>query len=172
MKKLNLFVIISVIIITALLSSCTKEGPTGPEGPQGIAGTNGTNGVVNVSTTLITISPINWTNMGGGEFEYGYADSSLTNADVDGIEVFYQEEIYPNAYEPLPCSNFISNGDKLTYIYGTITIDFFYFFASAPTSPMVIKIVVIPPSIMIKYPNTNWKDYSQVSAIINNTTEH
>jgi len=155
------------LLLCIIWVSCSKDGAIGPQGPQGQQGNTGNNGVANISIRIFTIGQGQWSNIGGGEFEYGYIDSAITNADSDAVEVFDQEEVDPNAYTPLPYSNFYASGDLLTYDYAIHGVDIFYFYSYAPNFPVTIKIVVIPPAIMIKHPNTNWRDYGEVSTIFN-----
>lgn len=177
MKTSKILITTMVITITALFSSCKKDGAVGPIGPQGtpgtngtngINGTNGTNGVANISSTMITIPPSSWNTIGAGAvYGIGFIDTAIVNADADGIEVFYKQTAFPPTYRSLPSPNLIANGDQLIYFYGQKKIDFYYYFTSAPTIPVVFKVVVIPPAIRQQHPNTNWKDYSQINALIN-----
>ena len=44
MKKVLKLLLISIILLTAMLISCTKEGPMGPQGEQGETGLQGEQG--------------------------------------------------------------------------------------------------------------------------------
>jgi hypothetical protein len=170
---MKVYKILCYVTFVAVLSSCTKDGATGPQGVQGIngatgpTGANGSNGTSNISSVIFTITPGQWSTIGAGaEYEYGYPDFAITNADSDLVEVFYQNAIHPNTYRALPCTSVLSLNDQFLYEYADNVVDFFYEYTSAPAVNMVVKVVLIPPAIIKQHPNTNWKDYSQIETIL------
>jgi len=164
--------LITAAIIATIFTSCSKgdtgaTGPTGPagtNGTNGANGTNGTNGVANISSNIYSVTPGDWSSVGTDAYGVNITDASIANANTDGIEVFVSTN--GTLWFGLPLNNFLVNGDEMVYEYQNGEIALGYFYSSAPTSTIDLKVVVIPPSIYVQYPNTNWNDYSQVSAIV------
>jgi hypothetical protein len=156
MKTIKLLAV--VCISATLLSSCQK-GSTGP------AGAAGANGVANISSTITSITPGSWSNPGTGEYLVKVNNSALTSADQDGVEVFVSTST--GIYLGLPTTNILANGDQMEFAYQTGAVSLIYLNSSAPASTINMKVVVIPPAIMHQHPNTNWKNYNEVKAILN-----
>ena len=157
MKTLKLLSAIG--IISMVLYGCKGDtGPAGATGPEGI------NGVANISSYIFSVAPSSW-HLASGIYYAPISDTAISNPDGDGIEVFCN----PNnngSWLGLPLENCITNGDDMLFTYSYEEIQFGYIYTSAPSITLYYKVVVIPPSIMKKYPNTNWHDYAQVNAIM------
>ncbi|NNM95563.1 MAG: hypothetical protein HKL88_08925 [Bacteroidia bacterium] len=142
--------------IAVTLFAC--KGDTGPAGPAG------TNGVANISSNIYTVSPGSWSNPSAGLYNYVASDASITNANTDGIEVFMSGN--NTNWFGLPLTNVFANPDELFFMYINGQITFEYDGSSAPATTQYFKVVVIPPAVMKQHPRTNWKNWSEVSAII------
>lgn len=162
MKTNKILTITMAIAIAITFLSCSK-------GEQGTPGINGTNGVANISTNIYTINTGQWINGGLPVWSYTVSDDAITNSNTDAVEVYFSTD---NAgdWAGMPFSNAFYTGDELIYDYGNNGVSsnvlINYLYNSAPPQTIYIKVVTIPPSIMVKYPNTNWHNYSQVQAII------
>lgn len=137
--------------VSIALSSCTKEGATGPQGA---------NGVANISTNIYEITPSMWSWVGVGTYPTcSITVTAITNSNADDVEVF--------------ASDYTDNGDwgqlgteyQFGYTNGIVNI-VYNSTSQEPIWNAYFKVVVIPPSIYVSHPNTNWSDYSQVKAII------
>jgi len=178
MKKiLFLFAVIATVVFT----SCSKEGK------QGVAGKDGNANIINTSLTLR-----NWHTIWDDGTSYDYTDSiSWTQIDgsilSNGVVLVYALESTDNnapvVWYALPFS--FSGRDNTTglkylesFSYsinrGAIKIECVGYDEISGSANILsglngvqIRIVVIPPSIMSKYPNTNWKNYKEVDGLVN-----
>ncbi len=154
--------------ITLLLCSC--EGPAGPSGPMGPAGLNGN---ANVLPTSWTINP--WS---AGSSTY-YADLTDNNLNAN-ILTYGATEVFMsidggNSFEALP---FTVGAYSMNYITSLNLVDVVWSDNNGFVPPNYpdpntyysanceIKIVDIASSVMKQHPGTNWKNWSQVNAII------
>ncbi|MGP8215270.1 MAG: hypothetical protein ACLQQ4_06885 [Bacteroidia bacterium] len=167
MKTLRISMLISGMAL--LFASCSKDGATGPAGPTGTAGANG---VANISSTIYNVPTADW---GASITGYGYEDTikdaAIKNADSDAVEVFI--EPVTGYFLNLSSNNVYTNGDEMNFTVATGKVDLFYITSPAhsivpPTSNF--KVVVIPPTVIRQYPNTNWKDYAAIMAIMDKQT--
>ncbi len=165
MKTTKFLTAVMAIGIAATFFACTKgdTGATGPQGPAATNGINGANGVANIKDSIYTIYTYNWLTETNG-FYVVLDNFHLTSSTTDGVEVFFSEEDV--TWQGLPESYAIVPGDNLQYQYDNLWIQLNYYYASKPTITIYCKVVVIPPSVMAQHPNTNWKNYSEVQAII------
>lgn len=179
MKKIKLLSAIAAIFFAVSFLSCSK-GEQGVTGPQGPAGTNGTSGVV-ASTFTVTSSDwstteVQFTPEGLTAWYYDVPYASMGNVynaiigdnGAGGFEIFYSTDNIN--FSGLPALDIFYNGDYLTYnFYSTGVLQIFFDYTNAPTPSQILyfKVVAIPPSLYVKYPNTDWSSYSQVKAIMN-----
>jgi len=152
MKTINYLPILAIAI---LVVSCVKQGPAGPQGE------NGANGVSNITATYYTVSTTDWKAI-GTEWEYN------TNQNVpngDGVMVYVSTVV--NVYVPLPAISTFYTSDNLTFNYGSAgPLKVVYSGSSnAPNLASTIEVVDFPPAIYVKYPNVNWANYAEVSAL-------
>ena len=156
--------LLTTALIAAIFSSCSK-GDTGPAGP---AGTNGTNGVANISSNIFSITPGSWSNPQTGEYLINISDGSITDASTDGVEVFISTD--GTTWLGLPTTNLLVNGDQMEFAYQNGQISLLYLNSSTPSSTIDLKVVIIPPAVMISHPHTNWNNYSEVNVIMKSET--
>jgi len=156
-----------------IFSGCTKTGPPGPTGPQGPQGAAGPQGNANViGSDPFTVSA--WSKNGNSY----YADFSSSDITKDIVEygVVSIFKLYDlgrgEEWSPLPdingnvatVFNFFSGGFSI-YVQntdGTTT--------SHPGS-VTFRMVVIAPAFKQAHPNTDWHNYKQVMAVLNEKTE-
>lgn len=153
---------LSILIIAAIFASCSK-------GEQGPAGPAGSNGVANINSYTYTIYTYNWA-VGSNNWEYvDLNESNITNSNTDGVIVGVSE--FGNGdWFGVPCSSFAVVGDVMLCDYDNGVVRIQYSSngssgGSAPSITLYFKVTVIPPAIQHKYPNVNWKNYSQVAAL-------
>jgi hypothetical protein len=157
-------------ILNTMMAICiaiTLNGCAGKDGAPGATGPQGPTGNANVTSYSYIVNTGNWNTVGTS----GNAWSVTTTLSVPTIDLV-TAYVSPNGttYLPLPESSYFANGDNLTFDYQTSAgLTFFYYnpASAAPTATIYVNVFVVPPAIMKQHPNTNWKDYSQVQAIIN-----
>ncbi len=155
----------AAFIIAVTLFACKGDtGPAGPAGAQGPQGPAGTNGVSGVTITNITVSPGNWSVMSAYEWYYN-TPVSIPTTDVCMVYASSDNSLFT----ALPWSNIQNVGDEFLYRYGTgyyIQLDYYNPNMSALSATWYFNIADIPPGAMKQHPKTNWKNWSEVSAII------
>lgn len=144
-----------------LLAITLFAGCTGKQGPQGPAGTNGANGTANISSWTFTTGSFGGSS---GNWYYVQGVSAITDMNTNLVEMYAYSNTYTE-WLALPLANLYANGDLLTFGEYTGGVDLHYYGTSNPGA-ITFKVVVIPPAVMKKHPNTNWKDYSQVKALV------
>lgn len=155
---------LSVLAIAALFASCAKQGPTGLTGPPG------QDGVANINTYQYTVTTGGWTYVPSNTWIATFSEPDITSADGDAVEAYWSNA--SSGWLGLPTTNLDAQGDELNYGYNTGTVTFDYYGNSnAPTYyqntlTIYFKVTVIPPSIQVKYPNVNWKNATQVAAMV------
>jgi len=145
-----------------IFNSCTKTGPQGPAGPQGNANVKGANPFTVNSWTLNTSEVA---------YEASFTDPDIT-ADVAAkgdVEIFLQHS--DGTWGNLPD---ISNGTIFYSRFSEGGFDIYYADVDGstplfPTGNWVFRSVVIAPSQRLANPNTNWKNYNEAMAAINQT---
>jgi len=146
--------ILVLLSATLLFTACKKQEPTPPAG------------VVGLSSNIYTVTPAAWglSGLNGQEAAF-ITDTWLNDPINDGVEVFVSG--YPDGkWMGMPASNLVQTGDYVEYLYSNQQIEIVYDGTPSPGINLYIKVVVIPPAIMKQHPNTNWKDYDQVEALI------
>lgn len=153
MKKLILTLMAGSLLI---LSSCTKEGPQGPQGPAGNANV--------IGEPQFTVS--SW-QKSGGVWYATFSDDNITNDVVaNGAVEIYKE--YSNGWTNLPDINGITS-TVYNFLDGGFTISILNSDGSLPAAPgtVTFRVVVIPSSVRKAHPNTNWKNYNETMAVMN-----
>ena len=194
MKK-TITISAAFLMLIATLGSCTKgakgdtgatgatgaagtngtNGTNGTPGTNGVNGTNGTNGNANVTSGTITV-PINgWDSSSSGHYYYPITDAAITADLVTNgcVAVFIQANT--NVWQALPATIFWTNTQSYTFTYTfysggvTVFIDFSdnSYFASTPSE--TYKVVAIGGTLRKAHPNTDWKNYNEVMALISQT---
>ena len=164
MKKFRLLFYIASVAV--FLGSCTgKDGAPGATGP---AGTNGTNGTANITTTTYTITTSQWVSHSNW-YSAALSVPALTDSNTDVVMVYVSKTsgLYSGEWYGLPLPNFLVTGDGVNYTYGNKQMSFGYNYSSAPSQTLNFKVCVIPPAVIKSHPNTNWKNYNEVSALMN-----
>ncbi len=154
---------LSILVIAAMFASCSK-GDTGAQGPAG------TNGVANISTQEYTVN--SWPNETDYTYYVTFSESDITDQDNDAVEVYWATPSV-TGWLALPATGIYNAGDELSYGFADNSITFNYYTggSSSPNLPpseyntIYFKVTVIPPSIQVKYPGTNWKNASEVANI-------
>lgn len=164
MKKIFLLLIAASALI---FTGCTKTGPPGPQGPQGPQGNANV-----IGSAPFTVS--SWTyesgiNMYTATFSSGDITPDIVDYGIVSVFKNYGTTSQPE-WTPLPDANgnistvfnFYDGGFKI-YIQTTD--------GSTPPAPGVItfRMVVISSSLKNAHPNTDWKNYNQTMAALNNT---
>lgn len=176
----------SIMSMSGLFYSCSK-GDTGPPGPQGAQGTAGINGSANIISTTYTVttSVVSkdteslWTPVGSPTYHWvaGFADTNIMISSLDVILAYWSTG-YGADWNALPVTSLINNNDEMSYRYNNDSISFTYYTGGAPytkypgypaTSPafgsILFKVLIVPPGLAINYPDVNWKNASQVTAL-------
>jgi hypothetical protein len=145
--------------IAVTLFAC--KGDTGPAGPQGPAGANG---VSNLSVTNLTVTPGDWLTVNA----YNWQD--ITSAFIPSTDVCIVYASPNNStFTALPWSDIQNVTDELLFSYGSgnlVTLEYYNPNLNSLSSTWYFNIADIPPAVMKQHPKTNWKNWSEVSAII------
>ena len=135
----------SLILFVFLFSiiACEK-GDDGATGPQGPMGTNGTNGSANINVTTFSVSQADWNSIGTGVWGITINDSAITDADNDLVSVYMS--VISGTWWAIPTSSFFASTDFFDFNYYTGNVNIVYSNSTKPTSTLLFKVVVIPPS--------------------------
>ncbi len=159
MKKIMLGLLAAASLFAA---SCTKTGPQGPTGPQGQQGNANVRGSAsfNVSTWIF----------GSNTYSANFTDADIT-ADIvnyGAVEIF---KYYPSdgSWSNLPDINGATS-TVFNFKTGEFTIYISNIDNSVTPAPGVItfRAVAISSSLRQANPHTNWKNYNEAMAAINN----
>ena len=101
-----------------------------------------------------------------GLYYYSFSDIDINNYKNDFVMAFCQIASSGD-YFNLPSTNFLANGDNLSFAYDNGAIIFFYFNSSVPSMDLNIKIIDITPASHLANPNVNWKNYIEVKKTFN-----
>ncbi len=177
MKKHTIKMTAAFLMLAATLGSCTKgsKGDTGPQGPAGTNGTNGTNGVVNVHSGTVTLTASNWSyNSSYWEYSSDVADVDITTDVVDNgtVSAFIQNST--GVWEAMPLTIYSTSTQSYTYTYQFYSGGVTFFFDVSDNSTfslatVTFKVVAISGTTRKAHPNTNWKNYDEVMAVVNNS---
>ena len=161
MKKILLALCAGSLLV---FNSCTKTGPQGPIGPQGPQGNANV-----VGSDPFTVNT--WQYDGTSKAYYAsFSDPDIT-ADVAAhgvVEVFLSYT--DGTWRALPD---VFGGTQFydRFSQGGFEIYFANVDGSTPSNPgsQVFRSVVIYPSQRQAHPNTNWRNYNEVMAVLNET---
>jgi len=167
MKKTILMMLAGGLLI---LNSCTKTGPPGPQGPQGPAGQSGIDANV-IGTDPFSVSV--WTySSADNAFMASFTDPDVTAtvANHGDVEIFllYSDGTWRNLPDIVNNTQFYSR-----FSQGGFDIYYARVDGAAPTNPggpWTFRTVIITPSQKQAHPNTNWKNYNEAMAALNEKT--
>ncbi len=152
------------------------QGPAGPQGPAGTADTSGTNGNSNVHTTIVGVGSANWNWIATEKHLKIDLNCPLINSDVMnyGLVQAYRKNnnqwiALPNTYYPIINSDLTCTFDINFISLGICRIRY-YRSDRNEVRPIdqLFKIVTVSGTAKAAHPNTNWNNYEEVEAIINN----
>lgn len=151
------------------LSSCVRQGATGPQGPQGPQGNANV-----VGEDAFTVTPSMWQwDAGLNGWIVTYSDPNITSdiANRGSVEIFLYHS-YENAWRNLPD---IVNGTQFTYVFSQGGFELHYDNVNGttpqlPPDAFTFRVVVVAPAFKQAHPNTNWKNYNEAMAALNNTS--
>ena len=165
--------LVLVMAMAFLYSSCAKDGatgPAGPAGPTGAAGAAGAMGNANVKDSTFIVMPASWGSVSAYEF-VSISDPQITAAIASqgSVTVFWGTN--GTSWDVLNWTSENPVGYVLDYNYTTGTIAFYFSGGGNPNSAFggtqtYFKVICTSSQVMKQHPNTNWKDYAQVKAII------
>ena len=157
-------VVLSILAVGLLLTaaSCSKTGTPGPVGPQGATGATGNANVIGEPTFTVT----SWTPI-GNTYNADITNSDIT-ADVVNKGVVEVYKYYPNSgWTNLPD---INGGTSTVFTFGlggyTITVETTDGSTVNNPGSVTFRDVVIPSSVRLAYPHTNWKNYYEATATL------
>jgi hypothetical protein len=157
--KTKLF--LAVAALAVIFNSCTKEGPAGPQGPAG------TNGNANVNVTIYTIYSNSWISDGNGGWYVNLTPSFDPTQGAVSI-LFSPDDV--NWYG-LPYVGHTVGDVDVNYIVTSYNIEILYqpqtgyTSIAEPTVNTYAQVSLVPPAIMVKYPNTNWTNATEVAQL-------
>lgn len=193
--KFKFYAVKTALLLAVLsISSCGKlfEGPAGPKGDTGAAGmdgidgtngtngtngtdgTNGTNGTNGKDGNANVIGSSNftptWSNA-GGYWVANLTSSSITQSIVDkGVVIVYMQS--GGRWLALPVTGWL-NDETFAYTFELNKLSLYCYNTAGtlPSSPAgnVFRMVTISASNLVKYPDTDWRDYNQVCKVLNLT---
>ncbi len=185
MKNTN--IIYLFILFVFAIASCDKDdevGSQGPVGPQGETGATGATGAqgdtgvqgnANVHSSILQLTPNDWTTSGSYGYVASAIDSDLTQSIVDSglVSVFYFITS-SGSWTPLPYNQIITYNSYVfcnwTFFYKLNQINFrVEQNIAAPNNPgyTKFKVIAISASQRNANPNINWNDYEEVKTIFN-----
>lgn len=152
--KIFVFSFIGILAIT----SCKKKTVTGPTGATGAQGATGNANVISRTFTITTWTPSGYTYAS----DYLYLPELDSAVFVSGSVMTYM--MNSSSFYPLPLTDgtFMFEAE-----YGLNYAQLFIFnmdhspFSSSP-SPVIVRIVIIPPAVKKLHPTINYKDYNEV----------
>lgn len=167
-------------LVIAVFYACSKDqGATGPQGPQGNTGATGNANVKNVMDSVN--SSAGWTFAGNLWYAF-FPNPYLTSSFISSggfTEVFYTTD-KGATWTALP-STYINatNSAQWTYSYTATSSGmgvYIYFmwndqlqhtdpYVTYSSSTACFNVVCITPSLLVKYPETNWNNYISLQSI-------
>lgn len=177
MKKSNVVyktkVTAAILIMAASLVGCSKSDTPGPQGPTGPAGPQGPAGNANIIASGIYSSTANnWGYNGtSGQYYTNLIDSDITAAVINSGAVMVYMVNSDGSNTALPYSN--SNGYYSNYVLQLYAaqVQVGLTNGGTPANPgnKQYRVVIIPSALRKAHPKTNWQNYNEVQALMNNT---
>lgn len=164
----------AALVAAAMFTSCSQEGPAGPTGPtgyDGLTGPTGANGTPNITVGTGTLAAASWAaSSSPNVYIQTFSDGAITDFTSDVVMVYVQGTASSSSdFYALPITGFLNGGDAISYSYNNGLITFYYTYTSSPAVDMVVKVAVIPPSVMKQHPGLNVNDYKAVMALVHPT---
>lgn len=175
MKTVKLLTIIFSMAV--LFASCAKDGPTGPAGATGATGAagptgpTGPTGNANIKDTTVTVTSGAWTVASS----YDYTTISVpqvTSALLAKGEVLTFFSINSGgAWDILNWTSLNPGGYTLDYVAAVGAVSLYFGPATNPNTffsqpNLLFRFVFITNSVIKQHPNTNWRDISQIDALM------
>jgi hypothetical protein len=160
----------SIFAIACIFASCSK-GDTGATGPQGPAGNNGVSDLSAV-TYSVTVGDWTATTTANTTWISTWSEPNITDYNNDAVEVYWSNT--GSGWLSLPATGIIISGDELSYGFTDNSVTFTYYTGGSAVEPpsyyaagttLYFNVVVIPPSIQVKYPGTNWKNAAEAAKL-------
>jgi hypothetical protein len=163
-----------------LYSSCAKDGATGPAGPTGptggggatgAAGATGPMGNANVKDTVITLTAASWTASANYDFDVVSVPQITAPFLATGeIFVFFSSNSGVQ-WDPLIYTTLNPGGYTLDYYVNPGNLGLYFGPAANPNTffsaaTLQFRLVFVTNQGIKQHPNTNWRNYSEVKAII------
>jgi len=167
MKTIKFLTIIAVIAV--IFNSCSK-GDTGTAGPTGATGAQGN---ANVSGSAYNVTSWGWLS------PIYYATFNVSNLTSDiqnqGSVAVYVSIDAGTTWNSIPAT-YVGSVENAFWSFATQTgivqVNFEWNDMGEDGDPnstyattIEIKVVCIAPAMIVKYPNTNWKNLAEVSAL-------
>ena len=136
--------------------SCTKTGPQGPTGNANVIGEN--------SFTVST-----WT-LSNNVYYAQFSDNNITTAVANyglvEIYKYYQSSGWTNLPDVDGITSTVYNFSPGAFVISILNSD-----GTTPVAPgsVTFRAVVVPSSVRLAHPNTNWKNYNETMAVLNAT---
>jgi len=166
MNKIALCLFATCLLV---FNACKKTGSQGPQGP---AGQNGNANVIGTAPFTVGATATTMWTYSSNVYSATFVDSDITPGVVySGVVEIYKQYPADSSWTNLPDIN----GDVTTvynfYDYGfvisVLTTD-------GTTTPnpgnVTFRAVIIPSSLRLSHPNTNWKNYNEAVAVLNETS--
>ncbi len=169
-----------IMALTMTIASCTKKGDTGPAGPQGAQGPAGPTGATGqpgnanvIGSNTVNLTAANWTASGNAY----YCDLNVPAITQDVVDFgLVQVFIYvgTNTWTPLPYTPGLAGAPlyEFSFTVGALRL---VFGNPDNTVPQYqpgngsFRVVVITASQKQAHPHTDWNNYNDVMAIVNQT---
>ena len=139
------------------VTSCTKTGPRGAAGPTGNAN------VIGSAPFLVSTWAYN-----NNVYSASFTDPDLTASVVSTGLVEIYEQYADGSWTNLPDINGVVSTVYNFYQGG---FDIYVLTTNGSTTPppgsINFRTVIVPSSLRLAHPNTNWKNYSEAMAVIN-----
>jgi hypothetical protein len=169
MKYIKLFTLI--LGVSMLFTSCSKDGATGPAGPTGPTGPAGSGSGTGIKDTVISMTSSSWT----VATNYDYAVVSvpqITSAFLAKGEVFVFFSANGGVqWDALNYTSLNPAGYTLDYYANPGNLGLYFGPASNPNTffsaaTLQFRVVFATNGAIKQNPNVNWRDYSQVNALL------
>ena len=182
MKK-NLSIVASILLISFVITSCSKDGADGAPGPAGLAGAQGStgadgnDGTSNMSSSIFIADTWYWSNSYEGAISI-YSTSAISQEVVDsGMVMVYTNNIFgSNINYPLPYSPFTVSdySEVITFSYSLNQVVIVWRNSNyddqvvpGPGAGFEFRVVVITPSMLAANPGADWNNYGEVEKLLN-----
>lgn len=139
-----------------------KKSEKGPKGDTGATGATGANGSANVQSITFMNQGFAWV-PANTDYENVCTTNAITQNIMDnGLMLAYiQPSSAPNSWTAIPCA-YMGLEFLVEWRVGSVTISS----GANVGTGWNIKIVVVPPAMVQKYPNFNWNNYEAINNLM------